>query len=73
VNCDNPAITLSVDFAAAPIMPTLGSTYYFSGLDDGYPAGCYTVTGVDTSPIINWVPPILGPYINCDQCAAANP
>ena len=72
VNCANPSITISVDFATSGITPILGRSYYFGGIDDGYPAGCYTVTGVATNPITNWIPPLTGPYITCDACDAAN-
>jgi len=71
-NCANPEITLSVDFATSGFSPILGRSYYFSGLNDGYSPGCYTVTGVATNPITNWIPPINGAYITCDACEASN-
>ncbi len=72
VNCANPAITLSVDFAAHGSSPILGRTYYFTGIDDGYPAGCYTVTGMATTTPTTWLAPILGSYISCAACNEAN-
>jgi hypothetical protein len=72
VNCANPAITLSVDFATSGHHPVIGRIYYFSAIDGDYPAGCYTVQGPQTGTIINWLPPILGAYTTCESCFSAN-